>query len=215
MISQRPRSLINAESLRTKLPRGFNREKGMIGNEALLKITHGWLVGFDAGEFGGGLWFVDSVGQSHKLTGENVHGLMSTPQGTLVFVGLSHLGLDTGKVLLVDDSSGVVPTVRSLLDLDGAPKAITPVSARSAIVVTTQGVSEVNSSGGSQTLIYRVFLSLDPNSVASTSQGAVYIGMRMFVVRLEPESGHYTEQWLVPTECAHFERKDYDCVCQK
>jgi hypothetical protein len=106
LISGRPRSLIHAESLRTKLPRGFKRDKEMIGNEALLKITHGWLVGFDAGEFGGGLWFVDSVGQSHKLTGENVHGLMSTPQGTLVFVGLSHLGLDTGKVLLVDDSSG-------------------------------------------------------------------------------------------------------------
>ena len=182
----------------------------MIGRQSLFKMPGGgWLLGFDAGEFGGGLWSADSSGNTHKLSGENVRGLVDTPQGVLVFVGLAHLGLDSGNVLIVPYTAA---DVKTLAKLDGAPEALTRISNDTALVVTTHGITEISSSGSAKTLLHADFGLLYPNSVVSTPDGTVYVGMRLFVVRFDPHAEHDAEQWFLPQSCERFETTG--CVCR-
>jgi hypothetical protein len=199
----------------SKLPAGVKRQKGMIGAESAVKLQNGWLLGFDAGEFGGGLWFAGVDSKTQKLSNQNVHGFVETQQGVLVFVGLDHLGLDSGRVLVVPYKFTSQTEVRILADLDGAPEAVSKLSDDTALVITTQGISQISSSGVSKTLLRRGFGGLYPNSLASASDNSIYAGMRLFVVRLVPQSEEYTEQWLVPDNCKHFSVRDQQCVCRK
>jgi hypothetical protein len=199
----------------SKLPAGVKRQKGMIGAESTFKLQNGWLLGFDAGEFGGGLWFADVDGKTQELSNENVRGFVETQQGVLVFVGLAHMGLDSGKVLIVPYKITSQTDLRTLGELDGAPEAVSKLSDDTALVITTQGISQIASSGVSKTLLRRRFSGLYPNSIVSASDSAIYAGMRLFVVRLVPQSGEYTEQWLIPDNCKHFRVRDQHCVCRK
>jgi hypothetical protein len=204
-----------AKSSKLDLPVGVKRQKGMIGVESTFKLQNGWLLGFDAGEFGGGLWFADVDGKTQELSKENVHGFIETQQGVLVFVGLAHMGFDSGKVLIVPYKINSQTDLRTLAELDGAPEAVSKLSADTALVITTQGISQIASSGVSKTLLHRRFSGLYPNSVVYASDSAIYAGMRLFVVRLAQQSGEYREQWLVPDNCMHFRVRDLDCVCTK
>jgi hypothetical protein len=46
--------------------------------------------------------------------------------------------------------------------------------------------------------------------------GTIFIGMRMFVLRLTPNTTEYGEDWLLPNSCPTFElgEKELDCVCK-
>ena len=203
------------ELFNQSLPHGIKRKKGMVGRQISLKIVSGWLLGFDGGEFGGGLWFADSGGSTQQLFNENVHGFAATPQGVLVFVGLAHMTLDSGQVLIVHDAGDSVVKMETLAKLDGAPEAIAPFSEHSVLVVTTRGISQIGSDGTVNKLLQRSFGFLYPNSVVVTKDGVIYVGMRMFVVRLVPQSGQYLEQWMVRQGCNRFKRSQSDCVCKK
>jgi len=199
----------------SRLPSDFKWQKGMIGAESTFKLQNGRLLGFDAGEFGGGLWFADVNGKTEELSKENVHGFVGTQQGVLVFVGLAHMGHDSGKVLVVPYKITSQTDLRTLVELDGAPGAFSKVSDDTALVITRESISQIASSGVSKTLLRRSFAGLYPNSIVSASDGTIYAGMRLFVVRLVPQSVGYAEQWLVPDKCKHFRVRDSQCVCRK
>ena len=63
--------------------------------------------------------------------------------------------------------------MRTLATLDGAPQAITRVSSDVALVVTTQGISQVSSAGDIKTLLHETFGLLYPNSVVSLPDGTI------------------------------------------
>jgi len=105
--------------------------------------------------------------------------------------------------------------LKTLAELDGAPEAFSKLSSDTALVITTQSISQIASSGVSKTLLRRRFSGLYPNSIVSARDSAIYAGMRLFVVRFVQQSGEYTEQWLVPDNCMHFRVRDLDCVCTK
>jgi len=211
-IKQLPSSYERDEYSRQQLPKGVKYQRGMIGRRSLFKVPGGgWLLGFDAGEFGGGLWSADSSGNTHELSHENVHGLIDTPQGVMVFVGLAHMGLDSGNVLIVPHTATSKAEVKTLAKLDGAPEALTRISSDTALVVTTHGITEISSAGGAKTLLHTDFSLLYPNSVVSTPDGIVYVGMRLFVVRFDPHAEPHAEQWFLPRSCERFEATG--CVC--
>jgi hypothetical protein len=212
-IQQLPASYERDEYSKQQLPQGVKRQQRMTGRQSLLKMPGGggWLLGFDAGEFGGGLWSVDPSGNTHELSRQNVRGLVDTPQGVLVFVGLAHLGLDSGNVLIVPYTATSKAEVKTLAKLEGAPEALTRISSDTALVVTTHGITEISSSGSTKTLLHADFSPLYPNSVVSTPDGTVYVGMRLFVVRFDPHAEHNAEQWFLPQSCESFETTG--CVC--
>lgn len=177
-----------------------------------IKVRNGWLEGLDVGEFGGGLWLAPGDGERVLLMKENVFGFLPSPEGPLIFTGLAHLFLDYGHVYLaplnVTGSSGL----RLVADLGGAPRAFAAESRDTAIVVTTRGVTRIHSSGKLEPLI-RDPLGAFPNSVAVSSDGSVYVGTELFVVRLVRDSDGYKEQWLAPKDCTKPTKRDYECVC--
>jgi hypothetical protein len=206
-------------SAKPELPAGVKLQKGMVGNLSSLRVQNGWLLGFDGGEYGGGLWFANLDGKTQKLSGEsvgeNVHGFIETSQGVLVFVGLAHPGFDSGKVLVLPYVVNSKTDVKILTELDGAPRTFTKLSPDAVLVATTQGISRITSSGVKATLLYRSFGGLYPNSVVSTPDGTIYAGMWLFVVRLARRPGGYREEWLIPDSCRHFSVSGYDCNCAK
>jgi hypothetical protein len=212
-ITPRPKPY-GAKSSKLELPVGVKRDKDMLGVESKVKTSNGWLLGFDAGEFGGGLWFANDSSKTRKLSNENVRGFVETSAGVLVFVGLAHMGMDSGKVLIVTAHDSDVG-MQTLAKLDGAPQAVTRVSSDVALVATTRGISQVSSAGDIKTLLHETFGPLYPNSVVSLPDGTIYTGMRLFVVRLVKQSGGYVEQWLVPENCKRFRVQGLDCKCSK
>ncbi len=200
-----------------ELPAGAKLQKGMFGYESILKTSTGWLLGFDGGEWGGGLWFVDANGQVSQLYRENVHGFVETSRGVMVFIGVAHMTIDEGIVLIARYPVTADTKLETLAPLDGAPETLLKLSPDAALVVTTHGISRITSSGEHQPLSHSKFAILYPNSIVSTQEGAIYVGMRLFVVRLVPASkpGEYAEQWLVPEDCEQFRMEEYTCSCSK
>jgi hypothetical protein len=50
------------------VPRQLKLSKEMIGRRTILQTADGWLLGFDAGEFGGGLWWFSKDGSEGEET---------------------------------------------------------------------------------------------------------------------------------------------------
>lgn len=90
---------------RAELPPSVKLQAGMVANLTTMRVRNGWLLGFDGGEFGGGLWFSALDGQTQQLSEENVHGFIEASGSVLIFVGLYHMVQDSGKVLAVTESS--------------------------------------------------------------------------------------------------------------
>ena len=89
-----------------------------------LPLSDGTLLGFDAGEWGGRLIFLDKQGQATLINEKNVSGLAKAGAHVLVFSGLAHMSMKTGSIAeLIRDKNGV-PTVRPLLALPGTPLQI-------------------------------------------------------------------------------------------
>ena len=196
------------------LPPAIN-EKNVPGGGArhVLQVEDGWLVGRDAGEFGGGLWWFDSRGGGREqLARDNVVGLSKSSKGVLVLTGLAHLGLDYGSVLLVTGEGGERKAER-LADLGSAPRTFVAESPDSLLVVTTRGLARVTTGGVARQLLPTNYGLLYPNSMTLSPSGVIHVGMRHFVTRLTPNAGSYREEWFVPADCTRFRVSGVECLC--
>lgn len=195
-------------------------EKGVFGKSSkddrhVLQVEDGWLVGLDAGEFGGGLWWFDSRGGGRKqLAPDNVVGFAKSSKGVLVMTGLQHLGLDHGRVLLIT-SEGGERRAEQLSDLGSAPRTFVAESPDSLLVMTTRGLARVTTNGVVQQLLSTNYGLLYPRSMTLSPSGVIHVGMRHFVTRLTPTVGSYKEEWFVPADCTKFSVRvsDLDCLC--
>ena len=213
------------------LPFRLKQERGMIGDRRTLKIRGGWLLGFDAGEFGGGLWWSNDDGSiSRKLLDHNIRGIISTSpililadaplrrgarekgsDGNTVDDPLSGLR-SSGEIFAISEDNG--ESMHLIANLDGMPQTFVQESDNFILVTTETGVFRVNPNGAVEALAHGLFWGVYPNSMAISHDGTIYIGMRMFVVRLIPQSGGYTEEWLLPNECRSFKIRDMECACR-
>jgi hypothetical protein len=92
--------------------------------QSRLAAFGGTLLGFDQGEWGGALVFVDSDARPIKLLERNVQGIVETWSGIFVFTGLAHLFENSGELYrIVELSKNVVkPELQS--KLPGAPRSV-------------------------------------------------------------------------------------------
>ncbi len=181
---------------------------------AVIPFRGGWLTGSDRGEWGGELsWSNHDRTRTSTLAEENIVGFVETEFGTLALAGLDHLGLSRGMVLSISREGPLPPSATFYAPLDGAPYGFTKDLSGNVIVVTTKGIVRVKSKGEVQKLSAANYGSLYPGSVAITSSGVIYVGMRHFVTRLTPANGSYREDWLVPADCAKFRWTGSDCQC--
>ena len=197
------------------LPPLLKVEPEMRGRRSVLKFSDSWLLGFDGGEFGGGLWISNADGsETKRISADNVKGMVPIGDGILVLSGLAHMTLDFGDALILSQPRGMTVALEHAIHLDGEPKAYAKDSDGSVFVVTTYNLSRIKETGELQQLVWLPgFMRFQyANSMVKADDGSIYIGMRMFVLRLL--SPGYTEEWLLPDECRKFYLRQTDCVCK-
>ena len=187
-------------------------EVDLAGEQHLVAVDGGYLVGFDAGEFGGGAWWFSGDGtRRRKLTlraaeslgdyfPENVHGFAFFGQDVLAFEGLTHMGSNLGRVVRIHRGLDGEWQPSVFTEISACPHAAVQESTSSWLLATTSGVWRIDTrarvhpiwqpAGGH--LYY-------PNSIARDGSGVVYMGMRKFILRMTPRNaGDYAVQVLAP-----------------
>jgi hypothetical protein len=181
----------------------------------VIRVDDGWLIGLNSGEFGGGLWWFSSDGKTNRrLIDDRVVGFVNTPNGVFALVGLAHKGSDFGRVLRITDGKVGDRQIETVADLGSAPQTFVVESPESLLVLTRRGLVRLKTSGKIESLFKPNYRLLYPNSMALSSSGVIYIGIRLFVTRLTPDGDHYKEEWLVPKNCTRFQVRNLDCVCK-
>jgi hypothetical protein len=181
-------------------------------------VPGGYLVGYDRGEFGGGLYWFSADGRKHARLAppagahrgwfpENVHAIAEHDGSYFVFQGVSHLSLRLGRVLKVRPAqNGWAVTV--LIVLDAAPAVVLEERSGSWLTASTNGVSRITARGKVEHLwgSTDVLASVYPESMARTSDGNVYVGMRAWVLRVmrAPASTRWQAALLAPASCIRF-----------
>jgi|GEM_PF-724908 len=188
--------------------------EGTAGTRHVRAVTGGYLVGFDAGEYGGALFWFSTDGRTRqKLADGNVVAVAELRSGIVAFTGLAHLGVSEGKVLRVK-RDGALWAAAPWLDLGAAAEAVAVESPDSALVLTTSSLLRVTSCGDTRQLASPNHDALYPSSMAIDPKGVVYVGMRHYATRFVPQGdGAYAEEWLAPAGCSVARLKKFDCEC--
>jgi len=205
------------------LPPSLKLEQGMPGRtvtaglRTAIRYQNGWLIAYDAGEWGGGLWLTNEDGSKTKrIIDSNVRAVMPFDDGILVLSGLAHMGTDFGNAFIFSNPNGLEMPLQRTMWLDGEPSAPAIASDGAVFFVTTYGLCKITRTGELQRLISfpKWTRQQYPNSMAISPDGTIFIGMRMFVLRLRATPAGYSEDWLLPNDCRKFELRGLDCVCE-
>jgi hypothetical protein len=184
------------------------------GRRHVLAVADGFLVGFDAGEWGGGLyWFSTDGANTAKLADENVHGLVKVAPGLVASIeGLSHMGISEGSVRWIEHR-GTWRGAGALTALDAGPSAFA-ATPDAIYVVTSKSLVRVGTKDRKASTIQAMRTArLYPDSMAFDPDGTLWIGMRQFVVRMTPAGKRFTQSWLVREACVRATAHDLTCVC--
>lgn len=183
---------------------------------AFLRTKNGWLVGFDAGEFGGGLWWFDeNSDESFSLDYLNVHDIKTANGEIVVGSGLAHSYNDTGRVSVFMDSGDGPPKRVRVLKTPSSVEALMLTDA-GLVAATFAGPLHVNSTGAAsydgdssgpdRHLTY-------PTSIAANENGDIFVGARYAVLVYRGLPEDFSPKWLVPKTCVRFIPADKNNRC--
>lgn len=194
------------------------------GVTALAPVSDGYLAGFSRGEFGGGLFWFNADGSKHtRITvpsaswfPENVVGLFSDGRAFYVFQGLAHLASRKGRVLKVQEDTRHGWAASVLVDLGTAPAVVLEEIPGTWLVATSNGLTRVTSRGTAERVWEQPSLGfLYPSSITRTTDSAIYVGMRAWVLRvLTSKGGAPVVDLLAPAACPAF-APTQPCRCQQ
>jgi len=172
------------------------------GRRHTLAVSDGFLVGIDGGEWGGSLDWFSKDGTKHASLGKpNVAGLAALGDDeVLVLSGLNHLGLEEGTAQwLAHDAKGWREAASA--KLDGGPMAF--VDAGDAVyTVTPESLVRIGRDRKVTVVSAQPTGILYPDSMAVDAQHRLWIGMRGFVVKVEPRSAYRVTWYAAVTPCA-------------
>ncbi|WP_394843634.1 hypothetical protein LZC95_42110 [Pendulispora brunnea] len=189
--------------------------EGLAGTRRVKPVDNGFLVGFDAGEHGGALWWFGSSGERRlRLSEENVIGFADLGGVPVAITGLAQTGISKGRVIrLSPDNSSNTWRVAAWVDLGGASQTFVSESPETMLVLTTSGLVRITACGDMSLVAPARYDVLYPTSMAVDDAGVVTIGMRHFTTRWIPSANGYREEWLVRADCAQASVKKFECVC--
>ena len=171
------------------------------GRRHVLAVADGFLVGTDAGEWGGALQWFSKDGTRHaQLADANVRGLVALGANeVLVLEGLNHLSLREGTARWVVHDHGTWRSAHTA-QLDAGPSAL--VAAADAVyTVTPSSLTRIKRDRTVEIVQPIDTTYLYPDSMAVDATGQLWIGMRHYVVRLTPAGARYTVAWLARGPC--------------
>ncbi len=132
-----------------------------------------------------------------------VREMIPVDDGVLVLSGLAHVTIDFGNAFIFSNPDGMNISLQHAVRLDGEPSGYAKEPNGSVLFVTTYGLCRITKSGELQRLtgFPRWSQHEFTNSMVITSDGSIFIGTRMFVLRLRKNSDRYRTEWLLPKEC--------------
>jgi hypothetical protein len=179
---------------------GTSRE-GLAGRRSSIKVADGWLVAFNAGEFGAGLWWFAPDGSSRDRIAEAwIKGFFPTDAGLLAPEGLAHGAGDQGRVLRLARGPDGRWHSEDFVDLKAAPEAALIDGRGRLVVATTERLLRITPATRQvEVLVEGAFWGgLYPNSIVEAPSGTLYLGMRHGVAEVRPADGGSVVRWLLP-----------------
>lgn len=195
-------------------PKEIDGAQHFAGAAHVQAVQDGYLIGFDAGEFGGAAWWFSRDGRHRKrltvppptgadYSSENVHGFVPFGTDYLAFQGLAHMGIDEGRVIRVARTPTGGWTATLFATLPDSPDAALAETENSWLFVSNSGIWRIDAEARLSTVWRPEKGSLSyPSSMARGPNGEVYVGMRHFIARLSPSDANpYQVDLLVPPSC--------------
>jgi hypothetical protein len=185
------------------------------GRQHVVAVSDGFLVGYDSGEWGGALvWYSKDGTAETKLADENVRGLVAVgPELFASIEGLAHITISEGNVRWIEHAGPRNWRAGALTKLDGAPRTFA-VTADTIYLLTTESLERVGKDHKAVAIQPMTTSLLYPGSMAISDDGEVWIGMRQFVVRLQPRGARFDQTWLVRESCIRATTLGLECVCE-
>lgn len=181
---------------------GSSRE-GLAGTRLSIKVSDGWIVAFNAGEFGAGLWWFSPDGKKRdKIAEAWIVGFFPTEAGLLALEGLAHGAQNAGRVIRLARGSRGRWQSEEFVDLKHAPEVALKDTDGSLIVATTDRLLRVIPAKRKvERLVDKAFWGgLYPSSMVITPAGRIYLGMRFGVAEAEKKDRPYRLRWLLPNK---------------
>jgi hypothetical protein len=156
----------------------------------------GVLLGYNHGEWGGSLLWCSTAGLvQRELLDDNIVAILPVDGRFVVLAGVSHLGLDRGRVLELADGLGGFKPLRTT-ELGSAPTAGAVEPSGGILITTTRGLVRL-------TPEFHVHRLLDfhwdvPVNIGLDGSNTAYIGMRGIVAEIKLDSDPPSETWLFP-----------------
>ena len=115
--------------------------------EVGLKVTGGYLVGSDWGEFGGELLFIDLAGRQSSPLSWNTHGIHRMTSGIVATVGLDHMASNEGLLFRVSQDGNGRWQASRWKTLPGAPDKSGLLANGNLCVECSGGTVEISPAG--------------------------------------------------------------------
>lgn len=170
------------------------------GRQFAVRVADGWLVGFNAGEWGGHLWWFSPDGRrQYKVSDDQITVFVQTPMGLLAPEGLAHLSLSRDKIVRLTRTAQGRWQSADFAALGDAPYAAAVDTDGSLMVITSRKLVRVLPTGEVKVLLQNgVWWGLYPSSMVRHSAGDFYVGMRFYVVHVRTGPTGTRLDWLLP-----------------
>lgn len=163
------------------------------------QTPNGTLLGSNRGEWGGELTLSKSKEDlPQKILDGDVLQITPTQDGFLIVTG--SLPSNKGALWLYSKSSNRGWAAEKKAVSRGYPLAVLE-TAKGTWLATGDSIYLFDEKFEVHNHSDMPWLELHPNSIASDSNGVVYVGMQAFVVRLTPTSTGYKREWFVGEGC--------------
>lgn len=178
------------------------------GDRIAAKVSDGWVVSFDAGEFGSALWWFSPDGQTrHQISRSNAIAFIHDKKlGLLAIERVTVRGVSQGSLSSIRRGQNGQWQSKMIVSFGDEPLVSSKLVDGSLIVATSQRLIKITpSSKKVETLLRDAFWSgLYPNSLVVAPSASIFMGMRHGVAKFEKKDTHYTVSWLMPDkEFAH------------
>lgn len=163
-----------------------------------VQVDGGWLWGYDAGEFGGGLYWFAADGKSHaRIDHRNTPILAKTSKGIFAVQALTHMMFWYSELVEVRRTAHGW-TSRRVTDLHVSPDQV--IQAGDRFIYTAGEYVSTLETDGSQHEIYRCSPDAGFESMVRRANGEIWIGAATGLLRLTPKTnGEYSSQWFMKT----------------
>jgi hypothetical protein len=148
------------------------------------KVNDGWLIGCNAGEHGGGLFWFNETGTAHRrINHENIQCIFSFNNEIHILSGLSHLHTTNGNLSRIENIDNQWKAVKSI-DLKSKPAVYSISSDNELLIITEDRLLKIKKNYKVRSILKNSFWKkIYPNSIAFKNN-EIFIGMRGGIMKI-------------------------------